>query len=116
MAPKDEEKSSFITDQDLFSYRVMLFGLKNTATTNQQLINKIFKEQIDRNMEVYMDDILVKSKATEYHITDLEKTFSTLRHFQMKLNPSKCAFGITSNEFFGFMMLQRRIEANSKKI
>ena len=59
MAPKDEEKIVFVTDQDLFCYKIMSFGLKNTGIIYQQLVNKIFKEQINGNMEVYVDNILV---------------------------------------------------------
>ena len=78
MASEDEEKTTFITDRDLFYYRVMPFGLKNAGTTYQRLVNKIFKEQISRNMEVYVDDMLIKSKSLMNHIADLEETFSAL--------------------------------------
>ena len=63
-------------------------------------------------MEVYVDDMLVKSKEESTHLDDLEETFTTLRQYQMKLNPSKCAFGIASRKFLGFMVSQRGIEAN----
>ena len=84
MAPEDEEKTAFITNRGLYCYRVMPFGLKNTGTTYQWLVNKIFKEQIDRNMEVYVDDMLVKSKFSMNHVADLEETFSALRKYKMK--------------------------------
>ncbi|KAG1338806.1 putative RNA-directed DNA polymerase [Cocos nucifera] len=61
MALEDEEKTAFVTDRDLYCYRVMPFGLKNTGATYRCLVNKIFKEQIGRNMEMYVDDMLVKS-------------------------------------------------------
>ena len=67
-------------------------------------------------MEVYVDDMLVKSKSLMNHVADLEKTFSTLRKYKMKLNPTKCAFGVTSEKFLGFMVSGCRIEANPKKI
>ena len=63
-------------------------------------------------MEVYVDDMFVKSKEESIHLDDLEETFTTLRQYQMKLNPSKCAFGIASRKFLGFMVSQRGIEAN----
>ena len=67
-------------------------------------------------MEVYIDDILFKSKEEEDHLDDLKETFNTLRQYSMKLNPSKCAFGVSSRKFLGFMVSQRRIKANSKKV
>ena len=84
--------------------------------TYQWLGNKIFKEQIGRNMEVYVDDMLVKSKSTKNHIADLEETFSALRKYKMKLNPAKCAFGVTSKKFLSFMVSGRGIKVNPKKI
>ena len=61
-------------------------------------------KQIRRNIEVYMDDMLIKSKEESAHLDDLEKTFTTLKQYQMKLNPSKCAFGVASGKFLGFMV------------
>ena len=76
----------------------------------------MFSKQIGRNMEVYVDDMLVKSKEESTHLDDLEETFTTLRQYQMKLNPSKCAFGIASGKFLGFMVSQRGIEANLENV
>ena len=67
-------------------------------------------------MEVYVDDMLVKSIEAEEHIKDLQEAFGTLRKHRMKLNPTKCAFGVASGKFLGFMVTQRGIEANPKKI
>jgi len=75
----------------------------------------MFSKQIGRNMEVYVDDMLVKSKEELAHLDDLKETFSTLKQYQMKLNPSKCAFGVVSGKFLGFMVSQRGIEANLEK-
>ena len=75
----------------------------------------MFGEQIGSNVEVYVDDMLVKSKEEESHLDDLRETFNTLRQCNMKLNPSKCAFGVSSGKFLGFMVLQRGIEANPEK-
>ena len=66
----------------------------------------MFNKQIGRNVEVYIDDMLVKSKE-EDHLDDLKETFNTLRQYNMKLNPSKCAFGVSSKKFLGFMVSQR---------
>ena len=76
----------------------------------------MFSKQIGRNMEVYMDDMHVKSKVDLTHLDDFREIFTTLRPYQMKLNPSKCAFGVVSRKFLGFMMSQRGIEANLKKV
>ena len=73
----------------------MPFGLKNAGATYQRLVNKIFSRQIGRNMEVYVDDMLVKSKEEDTHLDDLKETFATLRQYQMRLNPSKCTFGVS---------------------
>ena len=116
MHEDDQEKTSFVTSQGLFYYRVMPFGLKNAGTTYQRLKNRMFVPQIGRNVQVYMDDMLVKSRREEDHLKDLKETFDTLRSYSMKLNPGKCTFGVTTRKFLGFMVSQRGIEANPDKI
>ena len=116
MHEDDQEKTSFVTSQGLFCYRVMPFGLKNAGATYQRLMNKMFAPQIGRNVQVYVDDMLVKSQQKEDHLKDLKETFDTLRSYNMKLNPGKCAFGVTAGKFLGFMVSQRGIEANPNKI
>ena len=96
MVEEDQEKTAFVTSQGLYCNKVMPFRLKNARTTYQRLVNKMFSKQIGRNMEVYVDDMLVKSKEELAHLDDLKETFRTLRQYQMKLNPNKCAFGIAS--------------------
>ena len=116
MAEEDQEKTAFITSQGLYCYKVMPFKLKNAGATYQRLVNKMFNRQIGRNMEVYVDDILVKSKEELTHLDDFRETFTTLKQYQMKLNPSKCVFGVVSGKFLGFMISQRGIEANPEKV
>ena len=94
----------------------MLFGLKNVGATYQRLVNHMFCPQIGRNVEVYVDDMLVKSLVEERHLDDLLETFDTLRQHQMKLNPNKCAFRVSSRKFLGFTVSQRGIEANPDKL
>lgn len=94
----------------------MSFGLKNVGAIYQRLVNEMFKSQIGRNVEVYVDDMLVKSLQTEQHLSDLSKTFQTLRKHKMKLNPSKCAFGVLVKKFLAFMVSQRGVEANTDKV
>ena len=83
----------------------MPFGLKNARATYQRLVNQMFEKQIRRNVEVYVDDMLVKRKEEEDHLDDLKETFNTLKQYSMKLNPSKCAFGVSSGKFLGFIVL-----------
>jgi hypothetical protein len=116
MSELDEEKTSFIVDRGLYCYKMMPFGLKNAGATYQRLVNKMFRDQIGRNIEVCMDDMLVKSRKAADHLTDLEETFNTLRKHQMKLNPAKWAFGISSGKFLGFMVSNRGLKANPEKI
>lgn len=89
----------------------MSFGLKNAGVTYQRLVNHMSQNQIGHNIEVYVDDILVKSQYAHSHLGDLAETFNTLNHYQIKLNPTKCAF-----KFLGFLVLHRGIEANPEKI
>ena len=79
MAEEDQEKTTFITSQGLYCYKVMPFGLKNAGTTYQRLVNKMFSKWIERNMEVYVDDMLVKSKEELTHLDDLKETFATFK-------------------------------------
>lgn len=100
----------------MYYYKVMPFGLKNVGATYQRLVNKMFREQIRRNMEVYIDDMFVNSVLPFDHSHDLQETLKTLRQYGMKLNPMKGAFGVSSEKFLGFMVSNRGIEANPEKI
>ena len=104
MHEDDQEKTSFVTSQGPFCYKVMSFGLKNAGATYQRLMNKMFAQQIERNVQVYVNDMLVKSQREEDHLEDLRETFNTLCSYNMKLNPGKCAFGVTVGKFLGFMV------------
>ena len=116
MFPPDAEKTAFITPHGLFCYNVMPFGLKNAGATYQRLVTKIFRPLLGKTMEVYIDDMLVKSKERSGHASHLEETFELLRKHCMKLNPLKCAFGVSAGKFLGFMVTQRGIEANPSQI
>ena len=94
----------------------MPFRLKKAGATYQRLVNKMFTKHIRRNMEVYVDDMLIKSKEELAHLDDLKETFATFRQYHMKLNLGKCAFGVVSGKFLGFMVSQREIEANLEKV
>ena len=82
----------------------MPFGLKNVKATYQRLVNQMFSKQIGRNVKVYVDGMLVKSREEQNHLDDLEKMFNTFRQYNMKLNLTKCAFGVSSRKFLGFMV------------
>ena len=112
----DQEKTSFITSQGLFCYKIISFRLKNVGATYQRLVNHMFRPLIGWNVEVYVDDMLVKILIEKKHLDDLQETFDTLKLYNMKLNPSKCAFGILSRKFLGFMVSHRGIEVNPNKI
>ena len=116
MHEDDQEKTSFVTSQGLFYYRVMPFGLKNVSATYERLMNKIFASQIRRNVQVYVGNMLVKSRREEDHLEDLRETFDTLHSYNMKLNLGKCTFGVTAGKLLGFMVSQRGIKANPDKI
>ena len=89
MGEEDQEKTAFITSQGLYCYKVMPFRLKNVEATYQRLVNRMFSHQIGRNVEVHVDDMLVKSNDEAYHLDDLKETFDTLHKYKMKLNPTK---------------------------
>ncbi|KAK0575700.1 hypothetical protein LWI29_005397 [Acer saccharum] len=116
MHKPDEEKTAFTTDQGLYCYTVMPFGLKNVGATYQRLVNKMFARQIGRNMEVYVDDMLTKSVTADRHADDLRETFDVLVKYGMKLNPAKCVFGVPSGRFLRYQVHQRGIEVNPEKI
>ena len=94
----------------------MPFALKNEGTTYQRLVNKLFEPLISQTMEVYVDDMIVKSMLDAEHEQDLLKTFDILRTYEMKLNPKRCMFGVRSGKFLGFMISSRGIKANPDKI
>jgi len=116
MNPEDQEKTSFITDRGICCYKVMPFGFKNTGATYQRLVNKMFHEHLGKTMEVYIDDMLVKSLKKEDHVKHLEECFEILNQYQMKLNPAKCTFGVPSGEFLGYIVTKRGKEANPNQI
>ena len=112
MHPPDVEKTTFITPHELYYYDVMSFGSKNAEATYQRLVTKIFGLLLGNIMEAYIDDMLVKSKERFDHTKHLQEAFELLRRYDMKLNPLKCAFGVNSSKFLGFMVTQRGIEVN----
>ncbi|GKV01946.1 hypothetical protein SLEP1_g14452 [Rubroshorea leprosula] len=116
MALEDEVKTSFYAGDKIYCYVMMSFGLKNVGAIYQKMVTIVFRAQIDKNLEVYVDDIVVKSLKAEDHLTDLAKTFDNLIKHNMRLNLAKCVFGVESEKFLGFMVSRRGIEVNPEKI
>jgi hypothetical protein len=116
MNPADQEKTAFITPKGIFCYKVMPFGLKNAGATYQRMITKMFVEGLGKTVEVYINDMVVESIFAEDLLEDLRAVFDTLRRHRLKLNASKCTFGVGSGKFLGFMVTQRGIEANLDQI
>ncbi|RDX80122.1 Retrovirus-related Pol polyprotein from transposon 17.6, partial [Mucuna pruriens] len=106
----DKTKTIFIIDKGNFCYRVMPFRLKNAGVTYQRLMDRIFKYYIGRQLEVYVDDMVVKFDAET-----LTSIFLVLRKHQLKLNLDKCSFSVKVGKFLGFMLPKRGIEANPEK-
>ncbi|KAK8918566.1 hypothetical protein KSP39_PZI021170 [Platanthera zijinensis] len=116
MHPPDCRDVSFITSDGCYNYKMMPFGLKNAGATYQRMMNQVFKEQKGRNLEVYVDDLLVKSKSITEHVADLAETFATLRKYKMRLNPAKCVFGVGRGKFLGHLLTPRGVEPNPDKV
>ena len=112
MHPPYAKKTTFITLHRLYYYDVMPFGLKNVRVTYQRLVTKIFRSLLGNTMEAYIDNMVVKSKEHFNHTKHLQEAFELLQRYDMKLNPLKCAFGVSLGKSLGFMVTQRGIEAN----
>ena len=116
MALEDMEKTSFIIEWGTYCYKVMLFGLKNAGATYQRATTTIFHDMMHRDVEVYVDDMIVKSGDRADHLVALERFFERIRQFRLRLNPKKCTFGVTSRKLLGYMVSERDIVADPDKI
>ena len=94
----------------------MPFGLKNTGSTYQRMMIRMFESQLGKNIEIYIDDMVVKSKMVLEHLGDLRTIFEILRKYKLRLNASKCSFGLELGKFLGYMVTHRGIEVNPDKI
>ena len=112
----DQEKTVFVTPVGNYHYKVMPFGLKNAGSTYQWMMTKIFEPQLGKNVEVYIDDMVVKSKLVSEHLADLSNIFEILRRHKLRLNASKCSFGVGSGKFLGYMVTHRGIEVNPEQL
>ena len=98
-----------------FEWLVMPFGLKNTGATYQRAMNAIFHDMLGHHMEIYIDDIVVKSKKVVEHVNHLSKIFEMMRLHKLKLNPLKCTFGVQTINSLGFLVHQRGVEVDQNK-
>nr|GEW34843.1 reverse transcriptase domain-containing protein [Tanacetum cinerariifolium] len=110
LAEADEEKTAFHTGQRVYCYTNMPFGLKNAGATYQRMMDKAFESQVGRNIEVYVDDLVVKSHTEAEMVRDIEETFRTLCKVNMKLNPKKCSFGLAEGVFLGYLITPEGIK------
>ncbi|GJU26574.1 reverse transcriptase domain-containing protein [Tanacetum coccineum] len=116
MAKEEEEKIAFITSQEIFCYTKMPFGLRNAGATYQRLVDKAFHKQIGRNLKVYVDDLVIKSRTKDEIVRDIEETFKTLREINMKLNPKKCTFGVEEGMFLGYKVNTKGLKVCPDKV
>ena len=115
MTARDAEKTAFRTLIGIFYYTVMPFGLKNAGTTYQQTMTAIFHDMMHREMEDYVDDIIVKSKTKARHFQVLEEVCERCRKYKLHMNPMKCAFGVSTRKFLGFLVHHKGISVNPTK-
>jgi hypothetical protein len=113
---EDEDKMVFITLHGVYCYMTMPFGLKNAGATYQWCMQACLKEQIGRNVEVYINDIVIKSMKADSLLNDLWETFTNLDRYSIKLNPKKCSFGVPTGQLLGYLISERGIEGNPEKI
>jgi hypothetical protein len=118
MAEEDISKMAFIClgFVGLFEWVVMTFALKNAGATYQRAMNLIFNDLLGIIVEVYIDDIVVKSASINSHLADLRLAFEKMRRYGLKMNPLKCAFGVSASKFLGFIVHEKGVEIDPKKI
>ena len=116
MALGDQEKTTFVTPTGNYHYKVMPFRLKNAVATYQRMMTRMFEPQLGKNIEVHIDDMVVKSKVVTEHAKDLGNIFEILRKYKLRLNASKCFFGVGLGKFLGYMVTHHGIEVNTNQI
>ena len=116
LALDDQEKTAFVTPIGNYHYKVMLFGLKNAGSTYQRMMTRMFKSQLGKNIEIYINDMMVKSKVISKYLGNLRIIFEILRKYKLRLNASKCSFDVGSGKFLGYIVTHRGIEVNPYQI
>ena len=112
----DQEKTVFVTPIGNYHYKVMPFDLKNGSASYQRMMTRMFEPQLGKNIEIYIDDMVVKSKAKSEHVNDLGNIFNILKRHKLRLNASKCSFGVGLGKFLGYMVTHRGVEVNPDQI
>ena len=107
-----QKRTAFVTIIGNYHYKVMPFGLKNAETTYQKMMTRMFKPQLGKNIEIYIDNMVVKSKVESKHVNYLGNIFAILRKHKLRLNASKCSFGVRYGKFLGYMVTHYGIEVN----
>ncbi|KAI5335080.1 hypothetical protein L3X38_025213 [Prunus dulcis] len=117
MAEQDIHKTAFMCPGHIsaFEYTVMPFGLRNAGATYQRAMNSIFHDMIGHSLEVYIDDVVIKSPEEGNHVSSLRKAFLRMRQHKLKMNPKKCVFGVQAGNFLGFLVHQSGIEVDRNK-
>ena len=116
MASKDMTKTIFTTKWGIYCYTVMSFGLKNTRATYQRMATALLYDMMHNEVEVYVDEMIVKSKDRESHTVNLRKFFEMIKEYRLRLNPQKCTFRVTAKKLLGFLVSDRGIEVDLSKI
>ena len=116
LALEDQEKTAFVSPTGNYHYKVMPFGLKNVGSTYQRMMIRMFEPQLGKSIEIYVDDMVVKNKVVSEHLGDLGSTFDVLRKHKLRLNASKCSFGVGLGKFLGYIVTHRGIEVNPDQI
>ena len=116
LALDDQEKTAFVTPVGNYHYKVMPFSLKNAGSTYQRMMTRMFESQLGKNIKIYIDDMVVKSKVVSEHLGDIGTIFEILRKYKLHLNASKCSFGVGLGKFLGYMVTYRGIEVNPDQI
>ena len=115
MHPKDEWKTMFMRDLSCYCYKVIPFELKNAGETYQRLMDRVLAPMIGRNVQAYVDDMVVTSQVKDQHVADLEELFTTIAKYRLKLNLEYCVFRVEAGKFLGFLLTECGIETNPEK-
>ena len=116
LALNDQEKIDFVTPIGNYHYKVMPFRLKSAGSTYQRMMTRMFEPQLGKSIEVYIDNMVVKSKVVSEQVEDLRNIFEILRKHKLRLNASKCSVGVGSSKFLGYMVTHQGIEVNPDQI
>ena len=113
---KDMTKITFTTEWGIYCYTIMLIQLKNAGATYQRMAMALLHDMMHNEVEVYVDDMIVKSKDRGGHIINLMKFFERIKEYRLRLNIQKCTFGVIVGKLLGFLVSDKGIEVDVSKI